>query len=79
MRTAIGTVRQQAAIQIIVAVPTGHEPALEMIAELADEVYCANIRGGRSFAVADAYDEWRDVSDDEVSAIFERGLALTGT
>lgn len=74
MRTAIGAVRQQAAIQVVVAVPTGHEPALEMIAELADEVYCANIRGGGSFAVADAYDEWNDVSEEELSAILERGL-----
>jgi putative phosphoribosyl transferase len=75
MRTAVGAMRQQTAIQIIVAVPTGHETALERIAELADEVYCANIRGGRSFAVADAYDEWRDVTDGEVLAILQRGLA----
>ena len=46
--------------------------AVEAIAELADEVYCANIRGGYSFAVADAYDEWSDVSEDEVTAIFEQ-------
>jgi predicted phosphoribosyltransferase len=69
MRTAVAAVRQQAAFPIIVAVPTGHERAVETIVEVADEVYCANIRGGYSFAVAAAYDEWSDVSEDEITDI----------
>jgi putative phosphoribosyl transferase len=73
MRTAVAAVRQQAAVPIIVAVPTGHGSAIEIIAELADEVYCANIRSGIRFAVADAYEEWSDVSEGQVAAILEQG------
>lgn len=76
MRTAVALVRQQSAVQVVVAVPTAHEPALETIAEIADEVYCANIRSGYRFAVADAYDEWSDVTDDEVAAILERDSSM---
>jgi predicted phosphoribosyltransferase len=68
MRTAIAALRKQAAARIIVAVPTAHERSVEALRKLADEIVCADIRGGMRFAVADAYEEWRDLSDDEVEA-----------
>jgi predicted phosphoribosyltransferase len=72
MRTAIAALRKQGARKIIVAVPTAHERSLEALRKLADEVVCADIRGGPRFAVADAYEEWYDVSDDEVEAMLKR-------
>jgi predicted phosphoribosyltransferase len=69
MRTAIAALRRHAPARIVVAVPTGHENALAAIARLADEVCCANVRGGFRFAVADAYEMWRDVDEDEVVAL----------
>lgn len=69
LRAAIAALRRQGASEIVVAVPTGHLRAVELIAELADAVYCANIRGSSRFAVADAYAEWRDLNEDEVAAI----------
>ena len=72
MRTAIGALRRLGAGHIIVAVPTAHSRSLEALRTLADEIVCANIRGGGSFAVADAYEEWRDLSDDEVEAMLKR-------
>ena len=69
LRTAIGALRRQGASEIVVAVPTGHLRSVQLIAELADAVYCANVRGGSRFAVADAYEEWRDLNEDEVAAI----------
>lgn len=69
MRTAIAALRKQAAGAIIVAVPTAHQGAFAAIAKLADEACCASVRGGPRFAVADAYEEWRDLGDDEVAAI----------
>jgi putative phosphoribosyl transferase len=72
MRAAIAAVRAQQPIEVVVAVPTGHERSVEMIAELADEVYCANIRGGERFAVAGAYDHWHDVTESELAALLER-------
>jgi len=67
MRAAIAALRKLAPAQIVVAVPTAHESALEAIGELADEVCCANVRGGLRFAVAHAYEIWSDLTDDEVA------------
>ncbi|MBI2317426.1 MAG: phosphoribosyltransferase [Betaproteobacteria bacterium] len=69
MRTAIAALRKHQPAQIVVAVPTAHREALDAIARLADQVCCANVRGGFSFAVADAYEIWRDLSEDEVAAV----------
>jgi predicted phosphoribosyltransferase len=66
MRVAIAALRRLAAEQVIVAVPTGHDQSVRLIAGLATQVYCANIRSGLSFAVADAYRLWNDIEEDEV-------------
>jgi predicted phosphoribosyltransferase len=71
MRTAIAALRKRGAGRIVVAVPTAHSRSVEMLRELADEIVCPDIRGGMRFAVADAYEEWRDLSDDEVEAILK--------
>jgi predicted phosphoribosyltransferase len=69
LRTAIAALRRHGPSEIVVAVPTGHQGSVQLIAGLADAVYCANIRGGSRFAVADAYEEWRDLNEDEVAAM----------
>jgi predicted phosphoribosyltransferase len=71
MRTAIAALRNQGARTIVVAVPTAHDRSLDKLRALADEIACADIRGGTSFAVADAYEEWRDLSDDEIEAMLK--------
>ena len=71
MRTAIAALRRAGAATIVVAVPTAHKNALDAISKLADAVYCANVCGGASFAVADAYSEWRDLGDDEIEALLQ--------
>jgi predicted phosphoribosyltransferase len=50
-----------------IAVPTGYESSIRRIASEVDTLYCANIRGGFSFAVADAYVKWSDVGEGEVA------------
>jgi len=68
MRVAVEAVRRAGASAVLVAVPTGHGASVEeMAAEV--EVYCANLRGGLRFAVADAYQRWTDLTDDEVAAV----------
>ncbi len=52
--------------KIAVAVPTGSERAVGLVAPSVDELVCLNIRGGLMFAVADAYERWYDLSDEEV-------------
>ena len=69
MRTAIAALRKQGAGEIVAAVPTGHDRSVALVAALADLVVCANIRGGAQFAVADAYQEWRDLTEDEVASL----------
>jgi predicted phosphoribosyltransferase len=69
MRTAIDALRKLGAGRVVVAVPTAPARSLEAMRKLADEIVCADIRSGASFAVADAYEEWRDLSDDEVEAM----------
>jgi len=51
--------------RIIVAVPTGSLSSVRRVALLAEEVICLNMRTGPSFAVADAYEEWYDLSEEE--------------
>ena len=63
MRVAIEAVRNAGAASVVVAVPTGHASAVERIAEEVDELVCANVRGGDSFAVADAYERWTEVPE----------------
>ena len=70
MRVAIDAIGRLGATRIAVAAPTGHRHAVELLAGLADEVYCANVRGARHFAVADAYENWRDVNEAEAQALF---------
>lgn len=72
MRTAIAALRKLGAGSIVVAVPTAPSRSLDGLRRLADEIVCPNIRGGGSFAVADAYEEWRDLTDDEVEAILKQ-------
>lgn len=69
MRTAIAAVRKSGAKALVVAVPTAHAAAVDALAPLVDRLAVANVRHGRSFAVADAYRAWDDVSEDEAAAL----------
>jgi putative phosphoribosyl transferase len=66
MRAAIQFLKAQGAGQIIVAVPTGSERTVRELLPLVDELYCLNVRGGWSFAVAEAYENWYDLTEEEV-------------
>lgn len=72
MRVAVAALRNAGAVRIVVAVPTGHRHSAEMIAREVEALYCANIRGGLSYAVAGAYRHWSDVAEQEVVKILEK-------
>jgi predicted phosphoribosyltransferase len=69
MEVAVDAVRRAGAARVTVATPTGHAESAARVAAVADAVLCANLRSGPSFAVADAYRAWSDVSDDEVERL----------
>lgn len=69
MRVAVAAVRAAGAARIVVAVPTGHGHAVRTVEPAVDTVYCANVREGMWYAVADAYRHWSDVGEDEVERL----------
>jgi predicted phosphoribosyltransferase len=77
MHAAVAALRRLDPGRIVIAVPTGSARSVEHLADIADEVCCANLRRGPSFAVADAYERWYDLSEDEVAAILA-GAATSG-
>jgi predicted phosphoribosyltransferase len=72
MLVAVEALSKAGAEHIIVAVPTGHSGTVEKIATKVKALYCPNIRGGWRFAVADAYEKWSDVKNEEVSEIMKK-------
>lgn len=72
MFCAIDAVKKAGADKIVVAVPTAHRQAAESVSEMVDALYCPNIRSGRSFAVAEAYERWSDVSEQELLYLMGR-------
>jgi putative phosphoribosyl transferase len=66
MLAAVRTVRREGPKTVTVAVPTASIGAVKLLAPEADEVVALNIRSGPIFAVADAYERWYDLSDEEV-------------
>ncbi len=72
MLAASESIRAKQPEKIVVAVPTASAGAIEHLARSADEIVCLNVRCGPIFAVADAYDKWYDLSDDEVLELLRR-------
>jgi predicted phosphoribosyltransferase len=72
MMAAARFVRKRNPEKIIVAVPTASPSALELLSPEADEIVCLNIRTKGSFAVAEAYRNWYDLTDEEASKILEK-------
>ncbi|WP_290624104.1 MULTISPECIES: phosphoribosyltransferase [unclassified Archaeoglobus] len=52
--------------KIYVAVPTASSHAVDLVSGKCDGVFCINLRDIYPYAVADAYLEWHDVSDEEM-------------
>lgn len=75
MHVAVEALQKAGTNSITVAVPTGHQRSVESIAGEVDTLYCANIRGGYHFAVADAYVRWSDVSEKEVVSLLAGALS----
>ncbi|HEX9262187.1 MAG TPA: phosphoribosyltransferase family protein [Candidatus Bathyarchaeia archaeon] len=73
MLAAARSARKRKPQKIIIAVPTASMGAINLLAPEVDEIVCLNIRSGPVFAVADAYEKWYDISDEEVIKTLESG------
>ena len=71
MLVAIEALEKAGAGPIAVAVPTAHTESARRITGRANAVYCANLRGGPRFAVAEAYQRWHDLTDEDILALRE--------
>jgi putative phosphoribosyl transferase len=69
MKAAIYMARKQKAARTVVAVPTAPQHTVQSLAGGPDDIYCANIRETRSFAVAESYADWHDLSEADVLAM----------
>ncbi|MFX1300343.1 MAG: phosphoribosyltransferase [Promethearchaeota archaeon] len=71
MLAAIQSVRNLTPRKILVATPTASASAVSLIRDEVDDLICPHIGSGYVFAVADAYDNWYDVSDTEVIELLQ--------
>lgn len=72
MLVAVEALKNKGANKLVVAVPTAHLQTLEKLSKEVYRIYCANIRGGWGFAVADAYQTWYDVEEEVVLDILKK-------
>jgi len=72
MLAAIIFIKRKSPLKIIVAVPTASKKTVDSILPEVDELVCLNIRSGYPFAVADAYEDWYDLTDEEVLELLKK-------
>ncbi len=69
LRVAIKALRRAGATNVILAVPTAHSESVQIVLGEVEAIYCPNLRSGLSFAVADAYEQWSDLEEQEVTRL----------
>jgi putative phosphoribosyl transferase len=62
MLNAIGTARERGAREIVVAVPTAPLRTCSRLTDMVEGIVCPDVRDTDMFAVADAYENWHDIS-----------------
>ena len=72
MLAAINFLKRRSPLKIIVAVPTASKRTVDSVLPEVDELVCLNIRSGYPFAVADAYEDWYDLTDEEVLELLKK-------
>jgi len=66
MLASIAMAKKAKALETIVAVPTAPQRTIDHIQSEVNKVYCANIRTTAYFAVAEAYQNWYDLDENDV-------------
>ncbi len=76
MLTAVRFVKKLGASEVWAAAPTSSYDGARLVAQEADLVIVPNIRSGPVFAVADAYEHWYDLSEEEVLELLKEAEEL---
>ena len=71
LRVAIKALRNAGSQNLILSVPTAHSESCQVVLKEVEALYCANLRSGFSFAVADAYEQWSDLSEQDVMELLQ--------
>jgi putative phosphoribosyl transferase len=74
VRAAIDALRRRGASRVILAVPMGSEDAVTALRTIADDVIVI-VTSSWFFAIGDFYDDFGQVSDEEVERLLERAAA----
>jgi predicted phosphoribosyltransferase len=77
MRAAVAAVRRLRPSRVVVAVPVGAPDTCEDLAAIADEVICVETPA-QFDAVGAWYDDFRQTTDDEVTAALQEAAAMQG-
>ncbi|HEX8947993.1 MAG TPA: phosphoribosyltransferase family protein [Dissulfurispiraceae bacterium] len=72
MLAAVKFLKRASPLGIVVGVPTGFERTIGVILPEVDDLVCLNVRSGPSFAVAEAYRSWYDLTEEDVLALVKR-------
>lgn len=72
MLAAISSIKKLSCAGIMVAIPTASKNALELVSPYVDEIFCINVRETTVFAVANAYQEWHDLTEQEVLELLKK-------
>ncbi|NHJ40532.1 MAG: hypothetical protein FK731_10915 [Asgard group archaeon] len=76
MMAGASWLKKKGAKKIIIGIPTAPERSLSNLENKVDKIFCLNIRTGFSFAVADAYQNWYDLSLKESVEYFEKIIRI---
>ena len=69
MLASIHMVEKRRAREIVIAVPTAPQRTIDQMQDAVHHIYCPNIREAHSFAVAEAYEHWYDLDEQEVKSL----------
>ena len=71
MEAAAKSIQKRGPKGMIIAVPTSSMTAFRRLESLVDQVVCPELSRLRIFAVANAYENWYDLNDEEVLRILQ--------
>jgi len=74
MFVAVEAVRAAGADHVVIAVPTAHTESAQRLAGAVEALFVANLRAGRQYAVASAYQRWTDVDEEEALDLLRGAL-----